>query len=169
MTDDKGFVTDCTTLTQYLGNDAIVYIPEGIVKINDFAFWSNNNITTIIIPESVKKIGESAFCNCAKLENVTINGNGSIIIGAYAFAYCINLTGFNNCRETCKIGEYTFMKCTLLEKIYFRYIRKIPDFAFQDCENLVSVTIPERTKTGYHSFYGCSPDLKMFRYEYYSK
>lgn len=43
-------------LVSYSGNDHEVIIPDGVTRINDYAFDYNRDIKSVIIPESVKNI-----------------------------------------------------------------------------------------------------------------
>ena len=52
-----------------------IAIPEGIKKINDYAFYNCSNITMVKIPASIESIGEEAFYNCKKLEFIFFYGN----------------------------------------------------------------------------------------------
>lgn len=51
---------------------SIVTIPSKIKAIGEMAFGYNDFITKVIIHDGVKKIGYGAFCNCEKLQDVTI-------------------------------------------------------------------------------------------------
>jgi len=68
---------DKVTITSYLGQNQVLYIPEEIdwmpvVAIGDNAFKNNQTLSTITIPESVKSIGNNAFENASNLEEVIL-------------------------------------------------------------------------------------------------
>lgn len=48
-------------------------IPEGITKIDDYAFYSCKQIKTIFMLESIVEIGVSAFDGCYDLEEVRMS------------------------------------------------------------------------------------------------
>ena len=50
-----------------------VIIPEGVVKIDDQAFYNASNIIEITISSTVRDIGGLAFYGCEYLENLTFN------------------------------------------------------------------------------------------------
>lgn len=78
----------------YINNEMLVgtvIIPDGIVKIPDFAFEGCDSLENIIIPNSVTSINKWAFARCNGITSVTI-GDGVTSIGVGAFDSCENLT-----------------------------------------------------------------------------
>ena len=47
-----------------------VTVPDFVVAIADYAFYSCEGLTTVILPESVKSVGKYAFCDCPDLRSV---------------------------------------------------------------------------------------------------
>jgi len=74
-------------LLKYRGNDDYVIVPEGVTKIDDFAFSHNIAIAVVILPDSVTEIGRGAFAGCKNLLNVRIPDSVTVI-GEDAFAGC---------------------------------------------------------------------------------
>ena len=66
-------------------------IPNSVTTIGNVAFFSCNNLTSVVIPNSVTTIGDSAFSDCNNLTSVVIP-NSVTTIGSYAFSGCNNLT-----------------------------------------------------------------------------
>ena len=94
-----------------------VEIKDGVTKICNYAFTSNQTIKNIVIPNSVKEIGVSAFENCTALENIVIP----------------------NSLE--KINGYTFHNCKALKEIELpASVQKVDKEAFKDCVALKTVT-----------------------------
>lgn len=62
-------------LIKYRGNDASVIIPDGVIEIQDFAFYNNERLTSVKMPQSVVKICDSAFYGCENLKNVQFSQN----------------------------------------------------------------------------------------------
>ena len=53
------YSADRKTLIQYYGHDQRLVIPNGVVKIGDFAFACAYSINELVIPDSVEEIGKS--------------------------------------------------------------------------------------------------------------
>lgn len=103
--DDKGYVIvqegNEKHLIDYVGDNYMLSVPEGVTNIYSFAFYSEfssfegehltmNNISSIILPNSVKTIGEYALGWCDTLERITIGSNLESI-GRGALFNCENL------------------------------------------------------------------------------
>lgn len=79
-------------------SEEVVSIPDGIVSIDDYAFF-DEKITDLYIPDSVVKIGEFAYgftdagisgFSVAPLGNVTIHGSAGSAADRYAQKYSIH-------------------------------------------------------------------------------
>ncbi|MBR3997253.1 MAG: leucine-rich repeat protein, partial [Clostridia bacterium] len=66
-------------------------IPEGVQTVDDYAFYSINNIKEVTVPASVTYLGTDNFYSCDSLEKVTMNTKIAEI-GSYVFRYCDKLT-----------------------------------------------------------------------------
>ncbi|MGN0610519.1 MAG: leucine-rich repeat domain-containing protein [Ruminiclostridium sp.] len=150
-------------LYRYYGAGGDVKIPEGITCIASVAF-ENSDITSVIIPDSVSNIGFKAFYNCKSLKSITIPENVSSI-GASAFNFCENLTSIKMPKSVRTVGYNAFDNTGWLANnkdefvilggnILYKYNGsggdiEIPDGitfivsgAFEECENITSVTMP---------------------------
>ena len=117
-------------IPQSIISDGIEY---SVVGIDDGAFSSCTNLTSVNIPESVTSIGRYAFEDCSGLTSVTIPESVTSI-GNYAFRNCSSLTSMTIPESVTSIGEG----------------------AFSDCSGLTSVTIPNSvTFIGNGAFSGC--------------
>jgi len=83
--DAKGYVYNCKIFVN--GSELIgdIELPEGITKINDYAF-SNLKIDSIKLPTTLKTIGKNAFYYCSLRQDIIIPDN-VISIGDRAFYY----------------------------------------------------------------------------------
>ena len=144
-------------------------LPEGIVLIDDYGVYSCG-VVSVTLPASVTTIGECAFAHCWYLESIVIP-EGVVSIGDDAFANT-GLTSVTLPESVRSLGYTVFGHCDDLEAFYGKWASDdhrclivndtlkcfapaglteyaIPDGvvcideeAFEETENLTSVTIP---------------------------
>lgn len=136
-------------------------IPDGVTKIEDYAFESCINLTTATIPTSVTDMGRYTFSRCDKLSVATLSAtlleyfpkknlttvviNGGTSIPAYGFSDCKNLISVTIPDSVTSIGAGAFRGCESLTTIRLpSVITEISAFAFNECKNLTTITIPDR-------------------------
>lgn len=148
-----------------------VFLPNGLIKIGDSAFYTCRSLKSIDIPNSVSDIGKWAFYHCS-LVSLSIP-NSVRTIGEWAFAGCEELKQlklsngisklengvFSGCYELEEvvvpmsiktIGKNAFSYCKKLKTIYFPgRIREIKEEPFVGCESLQSIIVPNGTKWWY--------------------
>lgn len=66
------FVIEDGVLVNYIGDDEVVVIPNGVVEIADNAFARNTTITSVSVPEGVTEIGEKVFQGCTNLSELNL-------------------------------------------------------------------------------------------------
>ena len=66
-----------------------ITIPEGVVTIEDYAFYGCNALTSIVIPNSVTHLGEGAFYECTALTSVIVGSGVPSLY--YTFYGCSSL------------------------------------------------------------------------------
>lgn len=91
-------------------------IPDGVTKINDYAFTAFADIVSAVIPDSVTRIGDSAFLDCTGLASITI-GAGLEYIGESAFSGCKSLLEISLPKTVLYIGENAFYYCVSLTSV----------------------------------------------------
>ena len=64
-----------------------VNFPEGLEKIEDYAFSRATALKDVVLPESIKKIGENAFQYCSSLERIVLP-NAISVLRREVFLYC---------------------------------------------------------------------------------
>lgn len=113
-------------------------IPEGITKINPYAFYGLERMTSVTLPASLTEIGHYAFENCTGLTGISIPASVTTI-GDRAFMNCTKITQVefseNALLET--IGQYAFYGCTTLSEISIpASVNSIGSQAFAGCTNM---------------------------------
>lgn len=85
-----------TTLVRYPSakSGSSFAIPNGVISIDDYAFYGCNQLTNVTIPNSVTTIGYAAFADSNYLTSITIPSNVESI-GDLAFAACKALNKIN--------------------------------------------------------------------------
>jgi hypothetical protein len=104
------FNREKTALIRYPAGktEANYAIPNSVSGIEDGAFSSCKNLTSITIPNSVESIGEQAFSGCSDLSSLTI-GSSVADIGAEAFSACSSLASVTNLNPVPQVIDlYTF-------------------------------------------------------------
>lgn len=81
--DNDGYVILDNKLIQYIGNSKDAIIPDGIISIDEDAFW-NSSITSVTIPNSVTEIGDRAFQNSKVYTIIILNETPPIV---YTFSF----------------------------------------------------------------------------------
>lgn len=65
-----------------------VEIPEGVVSLGEWAFYENENITSLTLPESLYETGLYSLYNCTGLNEITILNPYFEIENSYLSNYC---------------------------------------------------------------------------------
>jgi hypothetical protein len=93
-------------------------IPDSVATINDYAFASCTNLTSVIIPDSVLSIGETAFYHCTGMTNLILSRNIATITYR-TFQDCLALASITIPESVANIENSAFANCTNLTRIYF--------------------------------------------------
>lgn len=157
------------------------YIPESVVSINAGAFSGCQRLTSVTIPESVTTIEKYIFANCynltdvyyaageSKWEKIHIDENNNGLNNA---ALHFNIPAPNQydieyppyLKYRISDWEITITKCLneakgtveIPSEIYGYPVATIGDFAFEDCNKLSYIIIPNSiTNIGMGAFLGC--------------
>ena len=140
---------------RYQSSLTSVTLPNSIIHIGSWAFYSCSSLPSINIPNSVKSIGHNAFDACKSLTSITIP-NSVTRIGGEAFCDCSSLTSVTIPDGVTHINSGTFKNCSSLTSITIpNSVTHIENHAFMGCSSLTSITIPSSvTSIGGDAFYG---------------
>lgn len=158
-------------------NLKFVSLPNTLTSISESAFGGCHSLIRIVIPESIERIHQYAFTGCFKLVEIQnlselyfaqgTNGDGDIALNA------LNIYKDNSDSNIQVVDDFIFYFDYEQEKyILLAYsgsetditlphringkIYTINAYAFANCTDLVSVTIPEGIKyIGDNAFYNC--------------
>lgn len=146
-----------------------VDIPEGVTKIDEWAFNGCGSLEFLEFPNSLVSIGRWAFYGCSRITSINITRNLTDI--AYnVFAALTSLESytcspFNS--KYCAVGGILYSKDMTTLVAYPQAapatsfdipstVTTVGDYCLHNCDNLTEVNIPETvTKFGMNIFSGC--------------
>lgn len=97
-------------------------IPDSVTVISDWAFCECRKLNRITVPDSVNEIGEGAFCNCMLLDELEIPDSVE------------------------KIDDCAFRGCSSLEKVIIpSSVKELGWGLFDGCEHVVTVYCDENS------------------------
>ena len=147
----------------YCKNVSVVNIPNSVTIIGERAF-SVSDVTTVNMSENLVTIGLEAFSNCSYLNSITIP-NTVTSIGGGAFCYTKYYNNAANWEDNVLyIGNYLIQANTDISDNYTvkEGTTCIADGAFNGCNNLTSLSIPDGVKyIGKNAFQGCTALTSM--------
>lgn len=180
--DSNGYVVYNGILLSADNAQGEVKIPDGIKCIGDYAFYCNDNITSVTIHSNVKKIGKYSFFRCKNLKTASIE-EGVEVIGRGAFEDCYELRNAKVPSTVKELGVQAFEPSSATEDtnsgtseglvisdgvlmsgkdakgdvVIPDGVTKIAERAFYNNQNITSVKIPNTvTEMGWIAFAGSS-------------
>ncbi len=112
------------------------------LKVENHAYESSSDFTSLVISEGVEEIGYSSFYGCKNMRSVVLPKSlRSISDGA--FYGCSSLEELTLPPYLESMGEYVFERCTGLSKVVISDgIMELPRSVFCGCESLTEVSFP---------------------------
>ena len=162
----NGLIIDNGTVTNYLGTEDVVYIPQSYggnaVTCIGAAAFAQTKIKAVYIPDTVTVIEEAAFQKATELENIRFSENitevgsnafadtawfnteeGEIYIGKVLYGYGGEMAeGYSlKIREgTLRIAGYALAGQKKLTSVILNEdMEEIGTYAFRDCESLTDI------------------------------
>ncbi|MDR0751806.1 MAG: leucine-rich repeat protein [Christensenellaceae bacterium] len=147
-----------SVLKYYLGTSDTIIVPNGVVKIDKYAFSynaqlplsKNKKIISVTIPSTVEIIEESAFAFNVYLKSVVFTGVSKLTtIKDKAFYSCLSLYEFVWSDSIESIGKHAFAYTQIEELVLSESsaLITINNNAFMSCELLSLVILPKSIKT----------------------
>ena len=137
-----------------------INLPNGITKIEEYAFLGCESLINVTIPDSVISIDNMAFGGCLSLRSVDLP-KSIYVINSSTFKDCKKLSRIN-LENITEIGDSAFENCSSLKNVEFNYLKSIGEKAFA-CTSLEEITISKSITDIYESaFYGCAVKKVIF-------
>ena len=122
-----------------------ITLPKSLTTIGEYAFKDCNLLETIELPTSVTSISHDAFANCSNLRYISLPSNIKYI-GEYTFSNS-GIREITLPQQVTEITNNMFERCQNLEHIYLHDgLKSIGDYAFQYCNSLGGITLPNSVK-----------------------
>ena len=165
---DESAFGNCDSLTSFTFPDSVdiiadsvltncdnlvsVTLPQSARSISEYAFGYSTMIKSIVIPASVYSISDTAFIGCSGLEEIRVydsnpyfrSEDGVLLSdsGTVLRKYPMGKTGAYTVPDTVTtIGSGSFMQSTITELVLPESVETIEEYAFEECEELTTVTM----------------------------
>ena len=149
---------------EYVGEDTVVYIPDGITNIGSFLF-EGKHVTEVHIPSTVVEISGAAFFEAPDLKNIFVDEANPAYKSIDGCLYDKSGKSFIRCpsdRELVEIAEGTekvescaFFQCSVKEIKFPSTLKILEDGAFMSCslwERMDELVLPYGVELGKEVF-----------------
>ena len=147
---------DGTKLILCPGGRETAEIPQGVVSIEKYAFYSCSQLKSVTIPDSVRMIDDFAFYACINLTSINIP-EGVQYIGKRAFNCCSRLKNISIPKTVEVFGKEAFHDTQWFEEYSGKYVIEGNDVLIQyRGKDDVNITLPNNIKSiGKRAFEYC--------------
>lgn len=119
-------------------------VPQGVLSIDDYAFFDCNFLTSVILPDSLSSIGSHAFQFCDSLSTISLP-NSITVISDWSFSICKSLSFVSVPDSVTTIDASAFSgSSSLISIIIPDSVTEIGENAFAYCPNL-TLTVPRNS------------------------
>jgi len=130
-----------------------------VVGVDDMAFWSRDEVTSVSLPSTLRWIGKEAFLGCNMTSLIIPNSVNTIQTGA--FASCKALLSLSLPSKAITIQRQAFRNCISLTSVSIFAGSDLQGEVFENCTSLTNVVIPKNATLGGQDFAGCTGLTKV--------
>lgn len=117
-----------------------IIIPEGVTKLDNYAFYGCADLEKVTLPSSLESIGKGAFGNCIEIKSVNLSVTKVKEIPERAFAGDLQLESVSLPSQLEKIGREAFTH-TKIQDLNLSDVKEFEPFALSGMTFLENLTI----------------------------
>ena len=169
----NNFEQNGNRITKYLGNDSEAVIPNGIEYLDRDLFYDAHSLEKVAIPQSVKKIEATMFPaskwgKISVLEEINVADDNPVYKSVNGVVYSKDLTkivvfpagspisSFKAPETVKEICKNAFQGCNNLKEVILpEGCERIEEYAFDSCENLQHINLNRVKEIEEHAFQEC--------------
>lgn len=120
-----------------------VTMPDSIKEIQDYAFSSNQNLTSVKLSNNLEVLGTNVFFNCRKLESIELPATIKEV-GVYCFSAAgLKSVTIPSSTTFTQLDQFVFYQCQNLTEVTLpATMTNIAENTFADCPNKITIKAP---------------------------
>lgn len=129
-------------------------LPDTVALLGNKMCYGCTSLTEVVLPDAVTTIPDYAFEKCTSLTTINVPSSLEVIRSeAFSETALKEFVAPDSFRE---IWSYAFQDCKDLERVELNRTESIGSMAFENCEKLSSIRLPEELNSvGTFAFSGC--------------